>query len=146
MDSVSAEPIIRRLLASIVDSIPPWPNGTPDLGPPPRGNPTMLHAPRGKIIVNSEGLSSNMRAAWTSRFEFMTQKAWDARDVREAGVFYTITPLQRWGRFVRVELNASERNARTANESPAVNASGVTYVLMSVEGGWVIVEISAWVT
>ena len=34
------------------------------------------------------------------------------RDERAAAVFYTIVPVQSWGRFVRVALRSSERNAR----------------------------------
>jgi hypothetical protein len=76
----------------------------------------------------------------------MTPAAWNARDVREAGVFYSISPLRSWGHFVRVQLTASERNARTSDQVPAVNASGITYYLMSRDGGWVIVATEAWVT
>ena len=61
-------------------------------------------------------------------------------------MFYTIKPLQSWGHFVRVQLTASERNARPADEAPYVNASSVTYYLMSRDGGWVIVAMDAWVT
>ena len=146
MDSLAAEPILQRLLAAIVDSVPLWPNATENLGPTRRGSLTILHARRGQIFLDPEGLTPGLRVVWTSRVQFITKKAWGARDVREAGLFYTISPLQSWGRFVRVELNASERNARSADSAPAVNASGVTYLLMSLGGSWVIVATDAWVT
>ena len=146
MDSLAAEPMLQRLLAAVVDSGPLWPNGTADLGTTRRGSPTILHAPRGQIFFDPEGLPAGIRAAWTPRVQFMTQKAWGTRDVRKAGVSYTISPLQHWGRFVRVVLNASERNARTADQAPAVNASGITYYLMSLDKSWVIVAMSGWVT
>jgi hypothetical protein len=146
MDSIAAEPVLQRLLAVIVDSGPLWPNGTNDLGSTRRGSPTILHAPRGQIFLNPEGLSSSIRAAWSPRVPFITPAAWNARDVREAGVYYTVSPLQAWGRFVRVQLTASERNARTSDQVPWVNASGVTYYLMSRDGVWVIVATDGWVT
>jgi hypothetical protein len=76
----------------------------------------------------------------------MTPKTWGDRDEREAGVFYTISPLRSWGRFVRVELHASERTARTSDQVPSVNASSTTYYLMSLDGEWVIVSMDRWVT
>lgn len=146
MDSTRAEPVLQRLLAVMVDSAPLWPNGAADLGTTRRGSLTILHAPRGQIFLDPTGLSPSIRAAWGSRVQLMTRQAWGARDVREAGVFYTISPLQVWGRFVRVQLTASERNARAADQAPSVNASGVTYYLMSVDRGWVIVAMQGWVT
>lgn len=146
MDSAAADPLVQRLLAVVVDSAAPWPSGTADLATPRRGSPTILHARRGQIFLDPDGISSVIRAAWGARVQFMTRKEWGARDVREAGVFYTINPLRAWGRFVRVALTASERNARTPDQAPSVNASGITYYLMSREGGWVIVAMEGWVT
>jgi hypothetical protein len=146
MDSTAAEPFVQRLLSVIVDSGPLWPAGTADLRTSRRGSPTILHAPRGQIFVAPAGISSSIRAAWSPRVQFMTRAAWNARDERAAAVFYTIGPIQGWGRFVRVQLNSSERNARAGDQAPAVNASGVTYYLMSLNGDWVIVAMDAWVT
>ena len=146
MDTVAAEPLLQRLLAGIVDGGPIWPNGAADLPAARRGGPTVLHASRGPIYFNPDGLPSSIRLAWTSRVQFMTPAAWNARDVREAGVFYTISPLRAWGRFARVQLTATESNARAPDQAPLVNASGITYYLMSLNGGWVIVATDEWVT
>ena len=117
-----------------------------DLPVPSRGSPTTLHAPRHQLFINPEGLPASVRTAWGSRVQLMTQRTWDTRDVREAGVLYTISPLKAWGRFVRIDLGASERTARTSDQGPAVNASGTRYYLMSLGGDWVIVAMEGWVT
>jgi hypothetical protein len=146
MDSAAAEPLVQRLLAITVDSAPVWRTGAADLRTPSRGSPTILHAARRQFFLNPEGLSSSVRAAWGARVQLMTPKTWGDRDEREAGVFYTISPLRSWGRFVRVELHASERTARTSDQVPSVNASSTTYYLMSLDGEWFIVSMDRWVT
>jgi hypothetical protein len=146
MDSIAAEPVLQQVLTVIVDGGSPWSSGASNTGATRRGSPTILHAPRGPVFIDPEGLPSSIRAAWSARVQFMSATAWKARDVREAGVFYTITPLQSWGHFVRVQLTAVERNARSSDQAPAVNASGITYFLMSRDGGWVIVATNEWVT
>ena len=77
---------------------------------------------------------------------FLPKAEWSERDVRAPGVFYSIAPVTAWGHFARVNVTASERFARKPDEAPRAYASGMTYWLMNVDGRWVIVAESAWVT
>ena len=101
---------------------------------------------RGRIFLGTLGLPPRIRATWGARVKILPQAAWNAADAREGGVFYTIEPIITWGRFARVTVAASERLARRADEPLQEYASGATYYLMNLDGEWVIVAESAWVT
>jgi hypothetical protein len=145
-DTVTALRLLERLLSATLDSGALWRSGAADLEMPPRGEATTLHAPRRRIFLNAEGLPARIRAKWGGRAPLLTPGEWQNRDAREAAVFYTISPIQVWGRYVRVELTASERTARTPDQVPAHYASGTTYYLMESDGEWLIVAWEGWVT
>jgi hypothetical protein len=145
-DTVTALRLLERLLSATLDSGALWRSGAADLEMPPLGEATTLHAPRRRIFLNAEGLPARIRAKWGGRAPLLTPGEWQNRDAREAAVFYTISPIQVWGRFVRVELTASERTARTPDQVPAHYASGTTYYLMESDGEWLIVAWEGWVT
>lgn len=140
-----AAPFIDRLIAATVDSAPLWRFGAAEGGAAGEGRP-MLHAPAKRIFVNGDGLPAAVRAKWSSRVEIISREEWNRRDPREAGVFYTFTPVRVWGRFVRVERVVSERLARAEGQAPAQYASANTYYLMELNGDWVIVDQRGWVT
>lgn len=144
-DSSVTIPLLERLLAAIVDSTPLWPWLGVKSGTIP-SDPAILHRPRGHFLVDSVGLPPRLRAEWGSRVELSSRAAWDARDVRQQAVFYTIKPVTTWGHFARVDVTTEEHFPRKPDERPVAYASGVTYVLMSVNGEWVIVDVSGWVT
>jgi len=47
---------------------------------------------------------------------------------------------------VRLYVDASGRLARREDQAPALYGSGTTYYLMELNGEWVAVSISAWVS
>lgn len=144
-DTTVTVPLLERLLAAIVDSAPLWPNGVADREAR-RSDPAILHMPRGVFFLDTLGLPPRIRAEWGSRVKLLPRSAWHERDVRAPGVFYTIAPITTWGHFARVDVTASERFARKPDEAPRAYASGATYWLMNVDGQWVIVDESHWVT
>ena len=146
MTAAAAAPLIDRLLASLVDSAPLWRSGAADLRVSSRNSRPVLHAQPGRIYLNGDSLSEAVRVKWQDRIQIISSAEWNSRDVRAAGVFYTIPTPRAWGRYVRIELHDSERNARSEGQSPAQNAGAITYYLMQLNGEWVIVAEEAWVT
>ena len=78
--------------------------------------------------------------------KIVPEPAWNAAGARQGSVCYTIQPVGTWGRFARVTVAASERLARRADEVLQEYASDAAYYLMNLDGEWVIVAESAWVT
>jgi hypothetical protein len=146
MDAVAAAPLIDRLLAATVDTVPLWRVGAADLRTPPRGTRPIVHSEVQRIFLDGDSLPDVLRAKWGTRFQIITSAEWAKRDVRSAAVFYTVPPPRRWGRFVRIEVLDSERNARAESQLPAQYAAGNTYYLMELNGEWVIVAQGWWVT
>ena len=142
----AAAPLFDRLLASIVDSLPLWPARATDLrGDSGRSRP-VVHAESPQIFLNGDSLPDLVRTKWQDRIHIISSADWNGRDVRVAGVFYTVTPPRAWGRFVQIELRDSGRTSRPQDRSPAQYAAAHTYYLMRVDGGWVIVAEARWVT
>ena len=146
MSPADAAPIVDRLLAATIDTAPLWRLGAADLYSGRRGIGPTLHARVGRVLLDAAHLPDVIRARWAGRAEIITSADWNRRDPREGGVFYTVHPIRTWGRFARVELTASERNARSQSEAPAQYASGRTYYLMRLDDEWVIVAEEGWVT
>lgn len=144
-DPEVAAPFIDRLIAATVDATPLWRFDATGGHAPGEGRP-MLHAPAKRIFVNGDGLPEAVRAKWSSRVEIISRAEWNRRDAREAGVFYTFTPVRAWGRFIRVERAVSERLARPEGHAPAQYASSNTYYLMELNGEWVVVAQDGWIT
>lgn len=142
--SVSAT-LLERLLAAIVDSAPLWPYGVAG-AEAPRGEPATLHMPRSGFFIDSTGLPPGILARWGSRVRLASPSAWNERDTRAGGVLYSIAPIMTWGHFARVKVDVAERLVRKPGEMPQAYASGATYWLMNVDGQWVIVDESRWVT
>jgi hypothetical protein len=147
LDATAATPLIDRLLAAVIDSAPLWRSGVPDLdATAPLGVRPISHAVIRRIILNSDGLSPALRQRWTARVTIMSGTEWSSLDPRAAAVFYSVTPVRVWGRFVRVEIRASERVTRGPDQVPSENAAASAYYLMNVNGEWVIVAQEGWVT
>lgn len=78
--------------------------------------------------------------------ELISETLWNERDVREPSVYYRIDPIATWGHFARLHVTATQRFARPAGERPQPYATGAAHWLMNVDGQWVIVAESRWVT
>jgi hypothetical protein len=144
-DSIVTVPLLERLLAAIVDSAPLWPHLDADSGT--RGSdPATLDLLRGHFFIDTLGLPPRIRAEWGARVELIPQSLWNERDVREPSVYFRIEPIAAWGRFARVQFVATQRFARNPDEAPRAYASGATFWLMNLDGQWVIVGESRWVT
>lgn len=145
MGEAESAPLLDRLLAAVIDTLPLWPIGVPDLKLPRRIGPE-LHARRGRVRISALNLPSAVREKWGARVEIVTADDRDRIDDREAGVTYTVSPVLRFGSFARVEIQAAERLERAANQTPAAYAAATTYYLMNRGGEWVIVAWYGWVT
>ena len=146
MSVADAMPLIDRILAAVVDTAPLWRAGVPDIRTSSHGYRPEVHATIGRIFFDGDSLPDAIRAKWAGRVEIIAHAEWNRRDPRGAGVLYTLAPIQVWGRFARVELTLSERLPRSAGQAPEEYASGNTYYLMNLNGEWVIVAQSGWVT
>lgn len=140
LDEAAAAPLIDRLLEVTINGAPPWRTSGPDV----RGTDPVLHAPRTRTRINASNLPPALRAKWAARVEIVT--AADSVDDREAGVTYTVSPVVGFGNFARLQITASERLQRAANQAPEGYASGTTYYLMNRGGEWFIVAMEGWVT
>ena len=147
MPEPDASPLVDRLLLIIVDSAALWPIGAPDMMALHRPGPE-LHAARGHVRINASNLPASLKEKWGGRVEIVApnEPHGDRADLREAAVIYTISPVVRFGRFVRLEINASEQVHRAENQSPMLFAAGTTFYLMNRGGEWVIVGWDSWVT
>jgi hypothetical protein len=144
-DTTVAIPLLERLLAAIVHSAPLWSHLNDGSGAR-RSDPATLHTLRGRCFIDTLGLPPRVRSEWNSRVELISQSLWNERDVRSPSVFYRIEPIATWGHFARLQVTATQRYARKPDERPTVYASGSTYWLMNLDGEWVIVAESHWVT
>ena len=54
-------------------------------------------------------------------------------------MLYTVGEVRRARPFVALSITSSERLARAADPAPALHASWARYVLMEMDGEWVIV-------
>lgn len=145
LDPAAAAPIVDRLIAAVIDGDSLWRNRRSGVREPSpvRG---MLHASAGDVFVDRDSLPDDMRAKWASRVPIIRREEWERRDSRAASVFYTFSPVSAWGPFARVTMRVSERLARPTGDAPAQYAAGTTFYLMELEGEWVIVARTSWIT
>ena len=145
MDEARATPLIDRLIAATVDLWPLWPAGAADLNPASAGRPE-LHAGRGRVRLVADNIPRELHEQWAKKVEIIGADERPRLDPREATVVYTIRPVTTIGPFARIQIDAAEQLARSADQAPAHFASSVTYYLMHRDGEWVIVATEGWVT
>lgn len=145
MDRTRAIPIIDRLIAATVDLWPLWPAGAADLNPASARRPE-LHAGRGRVRLVADNIPVELYDKWSKKLDFLDANDRRQLDPREATVVYTIRPVTTIGPFARIQIDAAEQVARSADEAPAHFASSVTYYLMQRDDEWVIVATEGWVT
>ena len=142
----SASPFIDRMIGVTLEpGAAFWRSVEPGRTAQSGGRPS-LHVSSARIYLNGTGLPDAVRAKWGARFAVILPAEWSRRDVREGAVFYSFTPVLRWGRFVRVEVGVSERVDRAADAAPQQYASWNAYYLMELDGEWVVVAREGWIT
>jgi hypothetical protein len=142
----SAAPFIDRMIAvTLQPGAPFWRSVEPGRTAQGGARPT-LHVSSARIFLNGTGLPDAVRAKWGARAGVIPPAEWSSRDLREGAVFYTFTPVLRWGGFVRVVVSASERADRAADAAPQEYASLNAYYLMELAGEWVVVAREGWIT
>jgi hypothetical protein len=147
MPGAKAAALVDRLLASVVNSTPVWPELVPGSRTSARGlPPALVHGGSGQVLFNVENVPETVRAKWTGQVVFISKSEWDQRNPREGGVLYSVDPVRVWGRFARVYVGLSERMSRAADAVPTAYAAGFTFYLMELNGDWVVVSSTAWVT
>jgi hypothetical protein len=142
----SAAPFIDRMIAVTLEPGATFWRSVETGRTPPGGGRPSLHVSSGRIFLNGTGLPDAVRARWDARFSVITPAEWGSRDLREGAVFYSFTPVLRWGRFVRVEVGVSERADRASDAAPQQYASWNAYYLMELAGEWVVVAREGWIT
>jgi hypothetical protein len=111
-------------------------------GGAPAGRPPQLPPPGTRLYLNASGLSAPLRQKWSSRVAIVTDAEWSALPLREAAELLTVrAPLQA-GPFIRIGFELSGRAARAANQPPSAGASSTGYILLNLDGEWVIVTKS----
>jgi hypothetical protein len=142
----SAAPFIDRMIAVTLEPGATFWRSIETGRTAPGGARPELHVSSGRIFVNGTGLPDTIRAKWGVRFSVIRPAEWNSRDLREGAVFYSFTPVLRWGKFVRVEVGVSERADRAADAAPEAYASWNAYYLMELAGEWVVVAREGWIT
>ena len=146
MPDAKAAALVDRLIASVVNSTPLWPN----MMAGPRGSVRDalpgLHGASGPIFFDAENIPESVRAKWAGQVAFISKSELQRRNPREGGIFYFVDPVRVWGRFARVHMELSERRSRAADAVPQAYAAGATYYLMELNGEWVVVSRDAWIT
>ncbi|MEJ7811924.1 MAG: hypothetical protein WKG32_16045 [Gemmatimonadaceae bacterium] len=148
-DSATALLLLDRLIATLVEGAPGWPSlrARSDSARPPRGaRPEANPRPTRPVFLLADSLPPALRAKWKDRAAIVTSEEWARRSLREPGDLYTLSSVGRIGPFVRLYMDAAGRLARREDQAPALYGSGTTYYLMELNGEWVAVSISAWVS
>jgi len=144
MPDSAAAPLVNRVLAAIVDGTPLW--RSVGLRTPTAASLPETHADPRQRFVLADSIPELARAAWSTRATLISASDWEQRDAKTAGVLYTIAPIRVWGRFARLNVELSERVARKSDEAVDAYAEGKTYDLMLLNGEWVIIIESGWIT
>ena len=146
MPDSSAALLFDRMIGAIVDGTPLW-RSIGLLRAPTAASLPETHVDPHQRFVRADSLPAMTRTKWNGRANLISASAWAARDVKAAGVLYSISSVRMWGsRFARITVNLSEHVGRKNDEAAELYAAGVTYDLMLVDGEWVLVSASSWVT
>ena len=145
LDSGVAASLVHRVLEVLVDTASLW-RATPDLDRSRIPRRPTLHARPTRILVRGASLSPAVREAWRGRIEIVGDSARRQLDLRQAAVVYSIEQPVGWGPFAMITVSASEQIGRPAEDAPEHYAASTTYYLMQLDGEWVLVSWSAWVT
>ena len=71
---------------------------------------------------------------------------WKRQADRTGGTVFTLTSVARVGPFARLGIQSSGRVPRRPDQAPWLYFAGTTYYLMELDGEWVIVNVSSWIT
>jgi hypothetical protein len=96
------------------------------------------------VLVDS--VPASVVARWADSAHFITRAQWDARGNRRGGSLSTITIGGALGPFVVVRIGVSGRTSRKDDETPSGWAGGSSFVLLEVDGRWVVVTGDNWIT
>jgi hypothetical protein len=137
-DSSTTIAILERLIASVVDTVAPWPTLTL-LG----HSVARLGA---ATYVLADSVPAVLQARWRDRARFIAGAEWGRMPDRQEATLLTVSSVERVGPFVRVRTQLSSRTARRPNETPQLYFSGIAYYLLESGDGWVIVAQEMWAT
>lgn len=148
-DSATNAVIQRQLLPALVAKREPWPSieertlGGGGAGPfrePPSDAPGARHP----VYYNVDSVDTVVRAELAGRLTTMSGSVWSARSSREGGELWSISRVERTGRFARVRVDVSGRIQRAENQGPQAWFSWTTYYLVERDGEWFLLnKISA---
>jgi hypothetical protein len=147
-DSATAALLMDRLIAMTVGGEKPWrllraPGDT-------AGGQQSVLPPREvsgeRTLLLADSLPPAVRAKWSGRVPIITKEAWNRRSEREGGTLFTLTSVARVGAFARLGIETSGRVERRADQAPWLYYASTTYYVMELDGEWVIVGMSAWIT
>lgn len=145
MSDSAAAPLVDRILAAIVGGTPLWRSLELLRQPTAAKLPDVHVAPHDRFVL-SDSLPASVQRQWSGRANLISGSAWTSRDLKTAGVLYAVSSIRTWGRFARVSVDLSEHVGRRADEAPEAFAAGQTYYLMLVNGEWLLVTESGWIT
>ena len=146
-DSATTAAITDRLIGVTLAREPEWPTIQEKTGrPPPRAgiNPAGESSANG--LLEDANLPRGARDRWRSRVRIISRSEWDAMPVRAEGMLYTLSTVWRVGPFAHVTINYAGRVGRTPEQGPHLYYGGRSYYLMELDGEWVVVSRSEWIT
>jgi len=121
----------------------PWPMiGAGRVGPVPRE----VFVPDTNRFVLADNLPTGLAQELSDSALFISKADWDARGRRRGGSLATFKVVGSLGPFVQVKADIFGLLPRPDDHAPYGWASGAVYVLLVVEGDWVIVSVSSYIT
>jgi len=139
-----AAAIADTVLAMVVDGAPPWRYLDPSLARGWHGLWRNDEGPR-PAWIEADSLPEPVRAHWATRARLVTAGGGEPAP-RTASLVFRLWPVVQAGPFVRVRVDWSATYARRPDQAQAAALGGVTVDLMQVDGGWVVVGQSEWIT
>jgi hypothetical protein len=143
-DSATAVELADRLLRAVLEGAPLWPvlEGTTSQANLAPGN-IARDVP---LFISRSNIPAALHEWVGARATLITDEEWAARDKRQAGMLFDMSPIVVAGPFVRINVSYSVFRDRTPQQAPSGYASGTTLWLLRTESGWVVVGTGGWIT
>jgi hypothetical protein len=146
-DSATTETLLDRLIGMNFAGQRPWwhIDVTGVLAPTANDLPPREVANEHTVLL-ADSIPPALRATWAGRVPMTTMEEWKRGSIRTGGTLLTFSGVERVGPFVRLGISSSGRVTRRADQAPWLYLADTTYLLMLLDGEWVIVDYSWSIT
>jgi hypothetical protein len=145
-DTAVAAELVDRLLGIVAGRAEPWPTlpGDTVLG-------RMLRTIEGSpfpVVLSGDSLPEAVRAKWRTpaRVFDAGQGEQGGLSPREGALMVRVAWPARAGPFARLWISYTTLYPRALGEPPAASAAGASVTVVELDGRWVLVDASTWVT